>query len=112
MKTLISILVLSLFVSISADARGPKGGKSIFNKWSPYSLKERLPFKFEDVWKNQYRIITPIIPTKCKYQEEGETKINEECLKEHRLNQKKRLSPNAFDILENRILELEKDKTK
>ena len=110
MKTLISILVLSLFVSISADARGPKGGKRIFNKWSPYSLKERLPFTFEDVPK--YRLITPIIPTKCKYQEEGETKINEECLTEHRLNQKKSLSPNAFDILENRILELEKDKTK
>ena len=72
MKTLISILVLSLFVSISADARGPKGGKSIFNKWSPYSLKERLPllpFKEEDVWKmdkDQYRLTTPIIPDYCK----------------------------------------------
>ena len=108
MKTLTSIVVLLLFVSISADARGPKGGKSIFNRWLPSPL-EKLPFKFEDVWKNQYRIITPIIPTKCKYQEEGEAKINDECLKEHRLNQKKRLSPNAFDILDNSIWELEKD---
>ena len=54
----------------------------------------------------KYRLITPIIPTKCKYQEEGETKINEECLTEHRLNQKKIFNQNAIDILDRAILKL------
>ena len=85
MKTLISIFVLLLFISISADARGPKGGKSISNKWSPYSLKERLPllpFKEGDVWKmdkDQYRLTTPIIPDYCKNLEDKDVELKEEC---------------------------------
>ena len=72
MKTLTSILVLLLFISISVDARGPKGGKSIFSK-----SVDRVFIKPLDL--NWGKGIPIVIPDNCKKQLDEKTELTEDC---------------------------------